>query len=104
MFHVTNCLNLEICRQKSNKKPPKIVNIIVEVLILVLSFHRLKLEIYLVWKNKCLSIKDLSWSTGLHVLAVTPVILEKQVATYRGSKCVWVCVMIHAYKRERKLA
>ena len=38
------------------KKLSNIVNIIVKVLISNLFFHRLKLEIYLVLKNQCLSI------------------------------------------------
>ena len=56
MFHITNCLILEICRQKLNKKLSNIVSIIVKVLISKLSFRRLKLEIYLVLKGQCLSI------------------------------------------------
>ena len=38
------------------QKLPNIVNIVVKVLISKLSFCRLKLEIYLVLKNQCLSI------------------------------------------------
>ena len=56
MFHITYCLILEICRQKLNKKLPNIANIIVKILISKLSFRRLKLEIYLVIKDQCLSI------------------------------------------------
>ena len=56
MFHITNCLILEVCRQKLNKKLSNIVSITVKVLISKLSFHRLKLEIYLVLKNQRLSI------------------------------------------------
>ena len=56
MFHITNCLILEICRLKLNKKLSNIANTIVKVLISKLSFHRLKLEIYLVLKNQCQSI------------------------------------------------
>ena len=56
IFHITNCLILEICRQKLNKKLSNIVNIIVKVLMQKLSFRCLKLKIYLVLKNQCLSI------------------------------------------------
>ena len=56
MFHITNCHILEICGQKLNKKLSNIVSIIVKVLISKLSFRRLKLEIYLVLKDQCLSI------------------------------------------------
>ena len=56
MFHIANCLILEISRQKLNKKLSNIVNIIVKVLTSKLYFRRLKSDIYLVLKNQCLSI------------------------------------------------
>ena len=56
MFHITNYLILQISRQKPNKKLSNIVSIIVKVLISKLSFRRLKLEIFLMLKNQCLSI------------------------------------------------
>ena len=46
---------MEICRQKFFKKS-NIANIIVKTLTPKLSFHRLKLEIYLSLKNQCLTI------------------------------------------------
>ena len=56
IFHITNCLIMEICQQKLNKKLSNIVSVIVKALISKLSFRRLKLEIYLVLKDQCLSI------------------------------------------------
>ena len=56
MFHIANCLILEISRQKLNKKLSNIVNIIVKVLTAKLYFRRLKSDIYLVLKNQCLRI------------------------------------------------
>ena len=56
MFHITNNLILEICRQKLKKKLSNIVNIVVKVLISKLSFRHLKLKICLLLKNQCLSI------------------------------------------------
>ena len=79
MFYITNCLILKIYWQKLNKKLWNIANTIVKVLISKLSFRRLKLEIYLVLRNLCLSNYYLSLSTNLHVLAVTPVIFVKQL-------------------------
>ena len=54
LFHFTNSLMLEICRQKLNKKLSNTVNIIVKILMLYLCFRRLKLNIYLVSKNQYL--------------------------------------------------
>ena len=56
MFHIANCLILEISRQKLNKKLSNIVNIIVKVLTSKLYFRRLKSDVYLVLKNQCLRI------------------------------------------------
>ena len=56
MFHITNWLILEICRQKLNRKLSNILSIILKVLLSKLYFPRLKLEIYLVLKDHCLSI------------------------------------------------
>ena len=57
IFHITKCLILEICLQKLNKRLPNIVSIIVKVLISKLSLRRLKLDIYLVLKNQCLTTR-----------------------------------------------
>ena len=56
MFHITNWVILDICRQKLNKNVSNIISIIVKVLISKFSFHRLKLEIYLVLKDQGLRI------------------------------------------------
>ena len=55
MFHVTDFLVLEICRQKLNKKLSNVVSVIIKVLISKLTFRHLKFEIYLLLKNQCLS-------------------------------------------------